>query len=160
MSLLENDHLSGIRFDWVITRELRFIDNLAETRTPVTPLANLVADVQVSAQVDAAKRSCRTTVRVTLGPPEAEPSLFQAIAVAIEGQFTEVSSTPSVDIAAFANQQAPAIIMPFVREAIASATSKSRFGQVLLPPINVVALMEARNRNAHPALGQAATTKS
>ena len=42
----------------------------------------------------------------------------------------------------FANKQAPAILMPFLREAISTATAKSRFGQLLLPPLNVVAITE------------------
>lgn len=142
MTRLESAHLSGLQFDWVITRDLRFIDNRSETRSG-GPLANLVADVQVESQVDATKRSCRVLVRVTLAPPDTDLTLFQTIVAAVEGQFTEVSPKPSVDLAVFAKRQAPAIIMPFVREAIASATAKSRFGQVLLPPINVVALTEA-----------------
>jgi preprotein translocase subunit SecB len=142
---LEPQLLSGISFDWVIVRELRFADNLAQD-TFAVPLSDMVADVQVESRVDEEKRSCRTLVRVTLTPSAKQQSQLQIVAAALEGQFSATSASPTVEMAAFAKRQAPAIIMPFVREAIASATAKSRFGQVLLPPINVIALMEARER--------------
>ncbi|MCH8254505.1 MAG: protein-export chaperone SecB [Gemmatimonadetes bacterium] len=42
----------------------------------------------------------------------------------------------------FVKHQAPAILMPYLRQAISAGTALSRFGQLLIPPINVVAVLE------------------
>jgi preprotein translocase subunit SecB len=139
---VQQRHFSGINFDWVVVRELRFADNLQAEEFSVA-LADLGADVQVESKMNDARTVCRTTVRLSLSPPASHPDRFQVIAAAVEGQFSVAEGAkPSVNLDAFANRQAPAILMPFVREAIADATSKSRFGQVLIPPINVIALMD------------------
>lgn len=138
---IEKKHYSGINFDWVIVRELRFADN-PMAHDFGKPLRDLVADVQVQSGVDESGQSCRTTVRLTLAPSPETPERFQAIAAAIEGQFTiPEGSQPTVKLAEFAQRQAPAILMPFLRQAVATATAQSRFGPVLVPPINVIALM-------------------
>jgi preprotein translocase subunit SecB len=60
----------------------------------------------------------------------------------VEGLFSiPEGGHASVELGTFAETQATAILMPFVREALASATVKSRFGPLLLPPINVAALV-------------------
>lgn len=152
MTRLEEPMLSGISFDWVIVRDLRFSDNLDQVAVGV-PLSEMAADVRVETKVDDARRSCRTLVRVTLTPSQKQQDQLQVVAAAVEGQFTATGSATTVEMSEFAKRQAPAIIMPFVREAIASATAKSRFGQVLLPPINVIALMEAGEREQLAAQG-------
>lgn len=152
MTRVEAAHLSGLSFDWIIVRELRFLDNLSEDAIGV-PLKDMAADIRVETRVDEEKRSCRVLVRVTLTPSEQQKDRLEVVAAALEGQFTAASGTPAVGIAEFARRQAPAIIMPFVREAVATASARTRFGQILLPPINVIALMEAREKEASAGVG-------
>lgn len=139
MTKLTPEHLSGIAFDWVVVRELRFVDNPAGAGFGT--LQNLSVTVTLNSKVSNDGRSCRTTLRVKLDPPEDNPEAFQAVMATVEGSFS-VHGEATVDLPTFSRQQAPAILMPFVREAIATATAKSRFGQMLLPPINVAALTE------------------
>lgn len=150
MTRVEPRHYSGINFDWVIVREIRFSDNPAATSFNAS-LKNLGANIHVTSHIDEAKTTCRTTVRLSVDPPEEQPDEFQSLTGTVEGQFSVVAgATPSVDIEQFAKLQAPAILMPFLRDALASATSKSRFGQVLLPPMNVIALMKEVEAQKQP----------
>lgn len=143
MTKVAPEHLSGIAFDWVVVRELRFVDN--PTGGEFGPLQNLSVTVTINSKVANDGRSCRSTVKVKLDPPEDHPEAFQVVMATVEGSFS-LHGEASVDLPTFSRQQAPAILMPFVREAIATATGKSRFGQMLLPPINVAALAEAMEK--------------
>lgn len=144
MSAIEQHHLSGINFDWVIVREIRFVDNPQYTSRP--KLRDLRADISVDTHVADDKSWCGVLLRLTLHPPAEQPDTFQVLAVVLEARFSLASETPTVDLTQFSKVQAPAILMPFVREEIAAATAKSRFGQLLLPPLNVVALMQESDR--------------
>ncbi|HEX9728602.1 MAG TPA: protein-export chaperone SecB [Gemmatimonadales bacterium] len=140
MTKIEDHHHAGLRFDWILVREVSFEDNLSEDDS--TTLSNLQATVDLKTSVSDDHRSCRTYLKVMLKPAEGAAAPFVRLAAAVEGQFSiEGEATPSVAIDEFVRKQAPAILFPFLRQAVASATSTSRFGQVLLPPINVVALV-------------------
>jgi preprotein translocase subunit SecB len=141
MTDLQERHLSGISFDWVVVRELRFVDNPDDTGPQ--PLEGMNAAINVETKLTEDSRSCRVVLKLSLTPPPNRRDAFQAMSVSVEGQFSlQEGGASTVPIEEFSRKQAPAILMPFVREAVASATSKSRFGQVLIPPINVVALVE------------------
>ncbi len=64
------------------------------------------------------------------------------------GQFTKNSDVNDVDLKTFAVVNAPAIIFPFIREHIASVSSKGGIPTILLPPINFVKMAEDENRLA------------
>lgn len=139
MTKLEEGHFSGISFDWVVVRELRFVDNPDSSETG--PLGDLTVSLSIQKKVAADGSWCRTILRVKLDPPDDAPEAFRVLLASVEGNFT-AQGNAVVDMETFSRRQAPVILMPFVREALASATSKSRFGQLLLPPINVTALTE------------------
>jgi preprotein translocase subunit SecB len=140
MTELEQRHRSGLKFDWVVVRELRFEDNLSEHVR--SQASNLRANVEIKTWVADDANHCRTYLRLSLAPPEDGHALFKVLSAAVEGQFTVEGEAPtSVSIEEFVRKQAPAILFPFLRQLVASVTSTSRFGQVLVPPINVVALM-------------------
>lgn len=144
MTEIQGQPLAGISFDWVVVRDLRVTDNPQETRTE--PLQGLGAEINIDTRLNADGRSCRVSVKLTLSPPTGREHAFQGMSATVEGQFSVQGGSQTVPIEEFSKKQAPAILMPFVREAIASATAKTRFGAVLLPPINVVALAEAAQR--------------
>jgi len=142
MTDVDPGHLTGLLFDWVITREQRFIDS-ADRIGSEQPLG-LRAGIEISRKIDEEGKWCRVRVRVQLDPPENEPQTFVHLSAAVEGQFslTEESELSVEDVENFAKHQAPAILMPFARTAIASATTGSRLGVILMPPINVASLTE------------------
>ncbi|HUP02151.1 MAG TPA: hypothetical protein VM737_11620 [Gemmatimonadota bacterium] len=128
---------TGYKFDWVVTREVRFIDNPSRRGYErVGPISiSLALATQVESQV------CRVSLKSTVRPTEGD--FFQSVHAWIEGQFTAFAEEPAVAIDEFSKRHAPVILMPFLRDAIASATARSRLGQLLIPPINVIALLEA-----------------
>lgn len=72
-----------------------------------------------------------------------EPSVEreELVEVALIGRFRQDSATPSVARDDFIGLQAPAILLPYVRQVIASLTANGFYGAYHLPPLNVVTLM-------------------
>ncbi len=149
MTQVKDEHFSGIGFDWVRVRELHFVDNPESIETET--LTDLQLSVTVEAKVGKDADWCRTLLRVKVTPPESQPEAFLSLVAVIEGSFS-VHGEAVVDLGTFARRQAPAILMPFVREAVSRLTAGSRIGQVLLPPINVAALTEEMERSSSPGV--------
>ena len=55
--------------------------------------------------------------------------------------FSGSEETPSANLTDFVRLQGPAILLPFMREAISSLTARGPYGVFYLPAINVVHLM-------------------
>jgi len=79
------------------------------------------------------------TIIVNLEPARERPERVRA---SIAGIFQVTGDVPSVDLTRFAKLHAPAILMPFAREMIASLTGRGLFDALYIPPINMVAVME------------------
>lgn len=88
------------------------------------------------------------TVQFGLDPSVERP---EEVRVTLSGRFAPEGESQEVPLESFAQFHAPAILMPFVREAVASLTTRGFFGSVLLPPINVQVLMD--NKDASAATG-------
>lgn len=142
MNEIRQDHYSGINFDWVVVRELRFIDN-PEALGPDRP-KDMRAELEVEASVHSNGAACTTALRLILRPPSEDPEQFEIISATVEGHFSATDGEPAVPMDVFSETQAPAILMPFLRQQIALVTSHSRFGQILVPPLNVGAIMRER----------------
>lgn len=59
------------------------------------------------------------------------------------GIFEVEDGAANMDLEHFGKQNAPALMMPFAREIIASLTSRGPMEPLLLPPINVYALIKS-----------------
>lgn len=130
---------AGLQIDWVLVRELRFEDvpNPPDMIGQGLP-APLQADLQVRGLVNDEKTGCRVYLRIAFGEQDTTGALPKVVA-AVEGQFRVVGAPASVDLKEFAEVQGPAILYPFLRDAVATATGKTRLGQILLAPINLMA---------------------
>jgi len=82
----------------------------------------------------------------------------EEIRVTMCGRFTPVGDRQEVPLESFVQYHAPAILMPFIRDAVANLTSRGFFGSLLLPPINVQVLMEQRDPAMATAANQLAET--
>lgn len=73
-----------------------------------------------------------------------EPSTerTELISASIAGRFRLVDPSPTVPVADFVRLQAPAILLPYVRQVLSHLTMMSYYGTYYLPPINVVELMQ------------------
>jgi len=67
-----------------------------------------------------------------------------SIKVAYSGTFKKIGENTAEELDTFLNVNAPAIIFPFVREVIASMTSKAMVGAILIQPVNFVELYKSK----------------
>lgn len=83
----------------------------------------------------------RFEVGLLLGAPstEARPERLE---VAASAAFRVVGEAQTVSVEAFAHSHAPALLFPYIRQVVDDLTSRSPLGRVLLPPTNVLALMQ------------------
>ncbi len=58
------------------------------------------------------------------------------------GQFSIEDKQQNMNITNFLDNHSPALMFPFIREHIAMITQKAGVGPVLLPPINILALIK------------------
>lgn len=81
----------------------------------------------------------RITVRFSMrvSPTQGRP---ERVHVALAAAFLRQGET-SVPLLEFVHKQAPTLLMPYLREAISSLTSRGLHGALLLPPINMLAVM-------------------
>jgi hypothetical protein len=83
-------------------------------------------------------------VVVSLGM-EPTPGRHEKISVSAVARFSVGGGTQSAGFDEFVKLQAVAILFPFAREMVSSLTTKSFFGPVLIPPVNIVKLMEGKD---------------
>jgi preprotein translocase subunit SecB len=65
----------------------------------------------------------------------------EVISVAFVANLRVEGETQSIDLEKFVRFNAPGMLMPFVREAVASLTARGPFGTLYLPPMNIVSMM-------------------
>lgn len=78
-------------------------------------------------------------VKLRVGATKERPSLAE---VSLVGRFRRTNPETSVGLAEFAHIQAVAILLPYVRQALANLTVMTERGAYHLPSVNVVALMK------------------
>lgn len=66
--------------------------------------------------------------------------------IVLVGVFEAVRDS-NLPLEEFAEKQAPALLVPYLREVIANITSRSTCPALVLPPLNVHALIEASRRS-------------
>lgn len=69
----------------------------------------------------------------------------EEIRVTLVGRFSPAGEHQEVDLKSFVRFHAPAILMPFIRETIASLTGRGFFDPLVLPPLNVQRLMDQQD---------------
>lgn len=73
------------------------------------------------------------------------------IMATIVGRFEQMPGS-SLDLKKFSEVNGPAILFPYLREAVSSVTAKSPIGAVLLPPVNIAALVRGEQLNVQTEL--------
>ena len=74
-----------------------------------------------------------------IGPSETALDEMEAVVV---GNFELVGEVQSVDLRAFVELNAPALLMPYLRQALTSLSAQGPIGAFYLPPVNVKVLSE------------------
>jgi len=74
-------------------------------------------------------------------PKGEEQSAFY-LEVDLAGRFEQEAATQNMALEPFLKVNGPALLVPFLREVVANITFRSRHGVMLLPAINVAALVQ------------------
>lgn len=95
------------------------------------------------------------TVAITVGFDASKPRPEETRVVVVgEFEFQVGDNESGLPFDKFVEQNAPAILFPYARSAIASLTAHSPLGTYLLPPVNVVALMAHQDTGAATGVKQ------
>lgn len=105
---------------------------------PNTPVGLIPTDINVQIGVQDAEKVgfCSLTVKSN---PESK-SLYQFLVEMV--LIVEESGEPNMSLEDYVTRAGPPTLYPFIRETIASMSSKGRFGTLWLPPINFVPITE------------------
>lgn len=135
---VEEKNLTGIVFRSVETTRLRFERGPLPSESASWPelLPNLLLTVRSGISDD------RSSCEVFLGCEFSGAEDWE-LAAEVRGAFAIPEGRESVvDIEEFTERHALVVLFPFLREAVASATASSNLGALLMPPINVLSLVE------------------
>lgn len=91
-------------------------------------------------------------IRLSMEPVKSRPYKANVVTV---GRFRQTDENPSVSVEDFVALQAPAVILPYARQCLASLTAGTPFGAFHLPLINTSELMERFDLNAATGAKQA-----
>jgi len=131
---MDKDKQPGIRFDSImLVKEEFFRDpNVPEEATPDFNIGIGWANQDNSYNVE-----INTTLKLIYEGKEA-----LKLESTFVGIFSIIESNENMDMEDFIKHNSAAIMFPYIREHISSITQKSGVKPVLLPPINVVALLK------------------
>lgn len=132
---MDKEKQPGIRFDNVIMRELTF------ARKPeVLPQSELKIDFQTSSSISPDKT--QLVHDITCEVSDLGGSFN--IKCSMVGFFSIISGEANMDLELFAKENAPALMLPFIREVIASTTLRAGVPPIMLPPLNVHAMVKTK----------------
>jgi preprotein translocase subunit SecB len=141
----ERNNEPGIRFTGIAVDRVRF-DDVHVGEKPPKDLSFEFAIRRKSWETPAAV-DITVSVRAVPSDSEESPSHF-SLEVSVTGRFEAAEESPNVPLDQFAKFNGPAQVIPFVREFVANLTARSRRGLVLIPPMNVIALLEREAQQA------------
>jgi preprotein translocase subunit SecB len=127
----------GIRLASIVIEHLHFDDIRAGDRPPNDHLYMLSIERRSTEQPNIGD----AVLHFAMKPKDDEASTFQ-LTVDVVGRFEADPSNPNLGLETFLKVNGPALLVPFLREMVANITFRSRHGVVLLPAINVVALVQ------------------
>lgn len=83
-------------------------------------------------------------IQIRVAPSRERP---EEAVVSTVGVFRRVGEIQEANLVKFAGLGAPSLLLPYLREALASLTGRGAHGPMYLPPLNVVALMKTMTQS-------------
>jgi preprotein translocase subunit SecB len=136
----------GIRLSGVAVDRIRFDDVAVGESIP----KDLSFDFKIQRKFWESPAALDVTVSLRATPTPSSVSSSFSLELSMTGRFEPTEENPNMPLDTFAKHNGPAQVMPFVREFVANITARSRRGIVLLPSINIFALV-AREDEAERA---------
>ena len=125
----------GINFDGVFLKDLHF------TRAPNMPASDVDTSFDFRRAISADKRQMNYEVTCEMADKKGGFNLHCSII----GMFSCIKGQENLDLETFAEINAPTLIFPYLREIITSITVRAGIQPVILPPMNVLAMMQDDN---------------
>lgn len=139
---VDDRHLAGIAFREVVTVSINYQEGDLPSGAGEVQWSDVLPRFEIATRLTVAedRRSCVVNLRGRLSGSER-----WALSGEVRGRF-EAFDSPAIEgdslgIEEFGRLQALAILMPFLRQLLASATQASSLGPCLIPPINVANLV-------------------
>lgn len=107
---------------------------------PPTTRVEATLDIAVEAAVTADGSRARVQVMVATEP---NANALYAFKIGMTALVERIVGEENFPLAQYVESHGPALLMPFVREAVANLTGRGRFGPVWLHPVNLLAMPTA-----------------
>ena len=142
MTVPTGPHRSSLAFEHIWVREAVFVDATAEYSLPAPgALEQLQASLEVQVKMVDNGRRAYVRVRAAVTPPQ-PGTPFQRLSAAVEGAYSLVDGDDPQKLEKFAKLQGPVLLLPYLRATISGLTAQARIGAIILPPLNMVGLLE------------------
>lgn len=129
----------GISFDAIIlVKENFWRDHIV----PDNPELIFSVDMNVNTNIEEGNSNTQLIATLTMKNEEKEVLKLESTFIGI---FSVDRENKNMDMEHYLKNNSPALMFPFIREHIATITQKSGVGPVLLPPINILALINQNN---------------
>lgn len=136
-------HRSALAFDSVWTREAVYVDAAGEYQAPSGDAISRAVSVRLEVSVTIVDDGKRSFVRLrAMVDPPVGSAAFSQLSAAVEGAFSLADGDEPDRLKHFARAQAPVLLLPYLRAVISSMTAQSRTGPIILPPINMVQIID------------------
>ncbi len=132
---MDNSKQPGIQFESIILTDLTF------SRNP-TILQKPELKIEFQSTISFSENKERLIYKLSCSVQDIHKSFN--LTCSMVGIFSVIPESPNMDLEYFAKNNAPALMFPYIREIIATTTLKAGLASVLLPPLNIHAIINRK----------------
>jgi len=122
----------------IICNSVILVESIFKREPEIPQHVNMEMQIEINNSIAQDSSALSSEVILTVNKPES--SVYARVTYV--GIFT-VNDSPNLDLNEFADCNAPAIIFPYIREEIHNRMMKAGIPLMILPPINIKALVDA-----------------
>jgi len=131
---MDESKAPGIRIEQIVMVRAAFEHRADFLALPIPQPLNLEVTIQVNSQVDEAGSKGIIVMTAATGD---EGDQLYSFRVEMAALVSADPVEPNMPVAEFLKKNAPAMLMPFLRQSVADLTGKGRFGPLYINPLNL-----------------------
>lgn len=136
---MDKEKQPGISFDSIILAKEKF------WRNPSLPKElNINLDFNVKRSIDDKKGIIELDTFLSL--QDSEKVQHVKLELKYIGLFSIIESEKNMELKHFLEHNAPALLIPYIREQISSITSKAGILPIIIPPLNIIAMLKDKEK--------------
>lgn len=135
--MMDKTKQPGINFNGILLVEEKF---WRDHEVPDNP--EILFDIEMNLNIQ--EENCNTQLISTLIMKNETEEVLKLESTFV-GLFSINKENENMDMEHYLKNNSPALMFPYIREHIAMITQKSGVGPVLLPPMNIIALINKNN---------------